>query len=279
MGRNLYFANDTSAYHGGSWAVCQVVLGKARAAGWTVTVEGNKSLLEQDAIAACDAVLVNGEGTMHSAQRRARHLLELLAFAQAAGKRTVLCNTCWFGMGDAWADTIRKLDYVSVRDPESAALMERETGRAPELHIDLSFWQPATPAAQRTTPVLATDFYSREFGCFVEPKGGALAALPKLDMRAASWEQSVASISGAEFFITGRFHGLMIALKTRTPFVAFPGNTRKVEALLDWLGGGRLVVGDFKRLRTHAKGPARDDAYYQALFDRAHAQREWAFPI
>ncbi|QJW83306.1 polysaccharide pyruvyl transferase family protein [Ramlibacter terrae] len=256
-----------------------MLLGKAGQAGWSVTVEGDKSKLETEAIAACDAVLVNGEGTMHSAQRRAAHLMGVLAHAQEAGKRTVLCNTCWFGMGEGFAETIRRLDYVSVRDPESAALMQRETGRTPELHIDLSFWQPATPAAQRTTPVLATDFYSREFGCFVEPKGGAMAALPKLDMRATSWAQSVAAISGAGFFVTGRFHGMMIALKTRTPFVAFPGNTRKVESLLDWLEGSRLVVTDYKRLRTYARGPARDEAYYDALFDRAHAQPEWAFPL
>ena len=279
--RRLYLANDCSAYHGGSWAVAEVIKTAARGAGWDVVIEADKTEVERDALMSCDAVLVNGEGTLHGGKRRARHLMGLLRIGQSEGLGTALVNTSWASMGGDHDDVLARLDALSAREPVSARTLREVHGADPSMHLDLSLQHPLSrpQGVRRTGGPLATDFYSAEFDCFVAPRGGRLAQLEALDMRAADWPKTLAAVGSAPVLITGRFHGLMAALATRTPFVAYPGNTHKVEATAAWLGAEAAVTRRPNALFGMAKTWRDRQGTYEAAFAAADDVPRWTFPL
>ena len=225
-------------------------------------------------------MLVNGEGTLHSGKRRARHLMGLLRLAQSEGLGSALVNTSWAGMGAEDDDVLGRLDALSAREPVSAAALRRH-GARPALHLDLSLQHPLScpQGTRRRGGALVTDLYAREFDCFVAIRGGRLARLDALDMRAMDWPDTLARVGAAPFLATGRFHGLMAALATRTPFACFPGNTHKVEATAAWLGAEAMVVRTPSALFAMTRDwQARAEAY-EAIFDAAAAMPRWRFPF
>jgi hypothetical protein len=280
MAKTLYLANDTSDYHGGSWAVCDVLRRAATDAGWTVITETLRNRVEVDRIAACDGVLVNGEGTLHRAKPRARHLMAVLREAQRQGKPSALCNASWFGMGAEFDDVLRGLDQLCVREALSAAELRERHGVNPQMHLDLSYQHPARAAVGiPRRGLLATDFYAAEFDCFAWPNGGPLQEVPTLDMRRCNWQETLDAVAGAQMLLTGRFHGLMAACRTRTRFAAYPGNTDKIAGVLAWFGRSTPLVREFRRLRTSAEALAADGAFYDDFFAWLDTVPPWRFPF
>lgn len=280
MEKRLYFANDTSTYHGGSWAASQVIRDAAVWRGWSVVTERLKNRVEMDAIGRCDAVLVNGEGTLHSNKPRARHLLCMLRWAQEQGKATALCNASWFGMNNEFDDVLRRLDNLCVRDAFSLAALREVRGLDPQLHLDLSYQHPLR--ARSISPRkgwLVTDFYAREFDCFAWPTGGPMAEFPRIDMRAMTWQQVLDAVASTDMFITGRFHGMMAALRARTRFVSFPGNTEKIAGVLALLDADRTLEREFRKLKPTAFALASNESFYSELFGRLDSFEPWCFPF
>lgn len=276
----LYFANDCSDYHGGSWAVAEVIRREARAAGWQVVPEKTRTTIEKDVLTGCDGVLVNGEGTLHRDKPRARHLMALLAFAQRQGLATALVNASWSRMGPDHVDTLCALDVLDMREPESAARIEAETGLRPPVYPDLSRQHPLSrPRGGRRKGMLVSDFYCAEFDAFVTLNGGPLAREPQLHMRSIDWKRTLKRVAGAELFVTGRFHGLLAALSTRTPFVAWAGNTDKVDAVLSWLGAGECLARTPDHLPVLAREWRDRSALYEAVFDRFEAMPAWRLTL
>ena len=274
----LYLANDTSSYHGGSAAVVECIKASVSHMGWDCVSEKDERVIERDMIEDCDAVLVNGEGTLHHSKPRAIHLLRVLEFAQSLGKRTYLCNASWFDMCSDFDGVLRRLDQCCVREILSFRELESRHGVTPDLFLDISFWGKVDGNVS-ANPVrfLTTDLYSAEFDCFVQLKGGPIASLPFLDMRRVDWSNTVATIDMTKVLITGRFHGLMAACRSRTRFVAYPGNTPKVDGLLSWFGDAFALEKDPRALMARAKATHRHQSYYDDFFDWILERERWAF--
>ena len=274
----VYFANDTSKYHGGSKAVCKYIHASVARAGWDLVRETNTRQIEQDIISQSDAVLVNGEGTIHDNKPRARHLLEILKFAQSLGKKTYLCNASWHNMNCDYDKTLKQLDQICVRETHSQKELQKKHGINPELFIDLSYWSPETAQPiEEDIRFLASDFYCNTFDCFVKPMGGALSDLPFLDMRAISWQETLNQVAASKVFICGRFHGFLAACKSQTRFIVFPGNTHKIEGMLDWFGNSYPLETDVAKLLPRAKTTHRNAQFYSEFFDWIASQDRWEF--
>lgn len=276
----IYFGNDTSSYHGGSWAVCEVIRALAREKGHVLMAEENPRVLEKERIACCDGILINGEGTIHHDKPRARHLLAILEFGQSLGKQTILCNTSWSEMSHDFDDVLKRLDNFTVREGRSADELRRKHGIDPDVCLDLSLYHPARgEAGERNIGLLATDFYSSEFNSFVKPTGGALADLPWLDMRNSDWQATLNQVARCRVLLSGRYHGIYAAARTRTPFVPFPGNTHKVEGVIE-LSGFPIPIarhpGELIRLGKEAQ---RYKSMFNEFFDWMEGQRRWDLPI
>ena len=218
---------------------------------------GHAELLQRleadDRLSAClddvDAVIVNGEGTLHHGA--GVHLLALLALAQRRRKMTLLVNAV-FQDTTGFDETLRRLDDFTVRDAHS---LEHATARGfaarmvPDSYFAARFTGPSRTFEgdvvtdwhwQRGDVGAALQRYAREksasFLRFVTPDAETL------------WASVPADLATARVVLTGRHHGVCAAVMAGRPFVAMPSNSFKIEGLLQALGLGHLLATDFDGL-------------------------------
>jgi polysaccharide pyruvyl transferase WcaK-like protein len=89
-----------------------------------------------------------------------------------------------------------------------------------------------------------------------------------------SLQQLLQRIAESRLIVTGRFHMICMALLTKTPFIAMPSNTSKIEGLLDDVGLPHRMAGDELSLDCvrelagwHAGEPEKVETYL------SHAQK------
>lgn len=231
-----------------------------------------------------DAVIVNGEGTIHHSREnlRADALADIGRFGtQHLHAPVFLINATLFQNS---TDLYRKLSVFSrifVRD--SLSLNELlQNGLAGEIVPDLTFAHPGVhiPGSIRSG-FGATDSVvegvaagirdaSKKFGWDYHPMGlpkpiklqSRDVTHPRKLLRSLKQElfrfmaiknRAIKTGSGfiewigtKKFIVTGRYHTVTICLLTKTPFIAIESNTPKISALVrDVFGEDRRVVGDF----------------------------------
>ena len=269
--------NDTSTRaHYGCTAVTDSIdrlFGDAGIAiGWRhyVTTNALDDPGTEPAIASHDAVVVNGEGTMHSSRLKARALAALGPMARGAGKKAWLINATLQGNDAAIVADLAAFDHIWVREGASAA-WARERGLSVTVMPDLSLCQhldaPEGPVDDNGTMLIDSVLPEMNLALYrmARATGGALWTLDHdatgrmqvLRPRPAAgsgmpkrlWVNGkvfvreprggARDLAGfAEFLmrrsamVTGRFHAVCLALLLRMPFHALPSNTWKIEAML-----------------------------------------------
>src|SRR5690348_10486304 len=205
-------------------------------------IEADEPLMAK--IASADAVVVNGEGTIHHGA--GRDLLGLLAVAQKAGKPTLLVNAV-FQEVEGFDDTLRRLDDFVVREPRSQSYAESR-GFAARVVPDSYFAARFVPAEGEEGFAgldVVTDFHparrdvAEVLGAYAEQRQAATLPLRGPEtMR--TWSSLPGAIRRSNALITGRHHGVCLAIVARVPFVALGSNTYKIEGMLEMLGLTRL---------------------------------------
>ena len=221
------------------------------------------------ALNRCDVVIINGEGTMHHDAAGAMSIVRAGNLVAARNLPLALINTVW--QHNQQANTLlAQCRWISARESFSQAAIA-QTGSHSELVPDLTltadpaplFQDPPTATANgivvlddvRLPIALALARYARARGLPFFPMG----ARPSLRSRqgwskmvrlglASGWARQfhrgqAGAIASASVVVTGRFHGICLAILAGRPFVAFASNTHKIEGLLRDanLGlGGRL---------------------------------------
>lgn len=215
----------------------------------------------QEGLADVDAILVNGEGTMHHDTRDALALSRAIVHAKRHGKKTALVNALW--QDNRVANTcLRSLDFISARD--SLSKQELCTGGALQAHVapDLSLYRGAagTPAGlprgdtAAHSGIVVVDSVDENLALRLKHFASA-HQLPfrvmqdwrvreDSDRHPLAREEffSLADFAGTGLLISGRFHAVCFAVKYGCPFLAVPSNTRKLEGLLRDAG---LPAADF----------------------------------
>lgn len=202
------------------------------------------------AIFECDAVVVNGEETIHHGN--GNHLLAFLGAAQRLGKRTLLINSLLEDL-NAFHDVIRNLDYLVVREPRSAA-EARRLGRdaciAPDSIVAAAFLEQAS--ADFGGQVVIGDAHPSRAD-ILEVLDRLKRDHPSWDLhhedRKLDWPHAVANLKTASIYITGRHHGVYLAGLAGIPFVPLPSNSHKIEALIEWSGCDIPVCSSLDQVR------------------------------
>lgn len=208
-----------------------------------------------------DAVVVNGEGTLHHGA--GLHYLAILAVAQELGKKTLIVNAVYqesFG----FLDVLRKLDDFCVRDSLSSenaekqgiknrivpdSFLEASFDYSDELDIDLSGkvvvtdWHPSRNIDVGNIILSYLRSYSKN--CFFFPMFHEKNFL--------IWRKAPQVISNCDFVITGRHHGIYLAAVAKKPFVALPSNTYKIEGLIKMSGIPIPVCSNFSQFKDGIK--------------------------
>ena len=221
--------NDTSDFHYGCNVAMRYLHRDLKKNGYTV-LESVKcaEFPEYDSriLKVADAVIINGEGTMHHDAPLAKWYLDLISKAYFLKKKIFLINTVWQEM--TLSKTLKKIlqeSYVSVRDIKSQSELNRHNINA-HLHLDLSYHYPTfiVPPKKRSGLVV---------GSFSNPVDNRQENTPSVNIFKESWGEIVDKLSKAEFFITSRHHEMYAACVARCPFYVFKGNSWKNEGLLD----------------------------------------------
>lgn len=224
--------NDTSDYHKGCEKVMEYLHRDVQNCGHQLlaSVKGNKDRVEdvQNYFMEADAVIVNGEGTMHHDKPVPHQLLQVIRNAKVLGKKTALINTVWQSMtlDDEMKDVLRDT-YISVREVMSQEELQRDDIRA-DIHLDLSYYNdvPEKVSPQREL-VIGKFFMQQDY----RPEG-----INHIDIFKDDWNTVVNILRNTDWFITGRHHELYAACKARCSFAALSGNTWKNEGLMKTAG-------------------------------------------
>jgi polysaccharide pyruvyl transferase WcaK-like protein len=255
----------------------------------------------------CDVVIINGEGTMHHDAAGAMALMRAGAMAASRKVPIALINTVW--QDNQLANPLlAQCRWVSARESFSQTAIAH-AGTIAELVPDLTLTADPAQLFQsdlstatggivvlddvRLPLSLALAHYARARGLPYFPMG----ARPSLRTQhgwlkmirlglASGWARQfhrcqIGAIASATVVVTGRFHGICLAILAGRPFVAFTSNTHKIEGLLrdaDLGQGGRLfddpptdpVARDnfideaVRKVLAHQADPAQRAAYQAA---------------
>lgn len=220
-----------------------------------------------------DAVVVNGEGTIHHGA--GTEYLNLLAAAKKIGKKTLLVN-CVLEEINGFDDILESIDDVVVRDTKSAQWLTsrcRKPRIIPDSYIEAEFRNK--PILDLRGRVVVTDWHhardkdigtvSLDYMRYQVEDRPFFFPLMSGDLT-PHWRSVPATLAGARAVVTGRHHGVYAALLADVPFIALSSNTYKVAGLLD----------PFPELAFCLDPPSIHDALTQSerRRDAYHAMRE-----
>ncbi len=226
-----------------------------------------------------DALVVNGEGSMHHGRKNFISKMQEIRLAQERGKQTYLINTVWDSNPRGYDDCLANLDGFWVRGAASARdLRDRHGMRVPHF-IDLSYFadiDETVPFVDLKQAIMVTDVYSPQFGFVWMPKSKTKGWV-NIDMRKHSWSSFVASLRTAKLLITGRHHGMYAACRARIPFIPIAGNCHKFEDLLESAGVDIPIAQDLADVTTLVKWALSNQREYEKLFAWMEQQPQWTF--
>lgn len=216
-----------------------------------------------------DLILVNGEGSIHNSavRERAQYLPELIEFIKFNwGIPCVLVNATLYNLREREVNLIKKFDLISLRDNSSRALIGTESKNILVTgDLSLTFKFSREEQKKRIIKGLVTDSVitetSKSLFDFAKTKNwrklnfihGGVPPKQILDesninrnflkmFKQSSGIALLNYLSLIEKILTARYHCVTFCLLTRTPFMAFPSNTPKIEFLLN------DVFGNLSRL-------------------------------
>ena len=257
---------DHSRYHCGSAAVVRHL---------TESLLGHGVITGGDDY---DVMVMNGEGSMHHDSAHYRQKIDVMARALDAGRQVYLVNSVWQDNPPDTQDVLSRIERIYVRESMSQANLLERHGVSSTLYPDLSYYCPLdrrAPASDFSRQIVMTDFWSEEFGTFVRWTGAQGLKHPFIDMRKFTWSKLVASLATAEMLVTGRHHAVYAACRARVPFVAFHGNTHKIDGLLSAAGVAIPMCRSRDELPDLIEWARANREEYERLFDWLDAFPPW----
>lgn len=248
---------------------------------WPVGVDWRKRKKHILNLPKVDAIIVNGEGTIHHAPRRwqAQALLEFASFAKGELKvPAYLINSTLYANNVSVLDNLKDYDRIYVRDRSSYDELSNQ-GVTCELVPDMTF---AIDASIKYQPVKAlcvvdsvmqsdlstlksfskknnADYCSMvvarpsNYSPWRKTRRFILETLKwffKERGRTLNPEDFEKFLSQYQMIVTGRYHTVTMCLKNRIPFIALESNTPKISFLLKEVFGNSDRVISVKDLRN-----------------------------
>jgi hypothetical protein len=294
----VYFGNDSNPTlvpapgpsHAGVIAACDSVKRIIRehheiVGTWHRGEQPDEAILE-----SCDALIINGEGTMRDEARphepgRIDLLLGTLDRAIGMGKMAYLVNTVWCRMTARWGALLRNLNEVSVREPSSALEMQMANGVYPTIYPDAAYFLPideSAPMVDFGGRVVVGHLYPHNFAERLTEEHPNFSRwpdrLPLMPPPAPSWSSIVRSLRTASVYFTGQHHGVIAACRARVPFIPLTVNTHKVSGLLAWANARVPMIGDSRQIAPALKWAQSNWSAYDDLFAFLERQAHWPGP-
>lgn len=226
------------------------------------------------ALERCDAILINGEGTLHHGHARAERLLKIVDHPLRANKPVSIVNALYQANPDSWKRYLDKVQVIIARDGKSHDELAKVYGGQLFKTLDLSLHEPYSVTAGERQAISFGDSVfpevSKQLLQLSAAHNGSLflpimktiksrkASLPpilralrdayiqlhalayKVAHRHARFAKDESEfldlLAHSRLHVTGRFHGACLSLLAGTPFLSVASNSWKIEALIEDLG-------------------------------------------
>ena len=209
------FVGDHSDLHCGCTAVANVIRRFLTAAGSIVSDSDDY-----------DALVVNGEGSMHHGSITFHRKMSAIKDAQKAGKRTYLINSVWHLNPLNYDAALLRLDDLVVRGNASLRDLASRHCMGARRMLDFSYFEPIDENAPFTDlggAIATTDIYAPSFG-FVwlsaTPESARWVKLSLRNMRHMSWPSLLRRLRPGKLLSVGRHHAMYAAQLSATPEAA-----------------------------------------------------------
>ncbi|MEX2693383.1 polysaccharide pyruvyl transferase family protein [Rhizobium mongolense] len=221
-------------------------------AGWANSISGFSEIIEGKEGRDFDALLINGEGTFQGNASRAIELAMIGQYAKTLGKKVFLLNSVWEWNGRQLEELCSNFDLITVR--ESWSLQEVKGFFPRALLVPDLVWNymPTNLCPNATGECAVVDCILPDVTAALQD----LAVANSLEFRTMSgllrpFARSIqnnhpaksipsalceADLRHFSSWISGRFHGIILALAHLSPVAAFQSNTKKVQAMLGDIG-------------------------------------------
>lgn len=201
-----------------------------------------------------DLVILNGEGTMHNDCLQSIRFIEILGQYQKKGTPTWLINSVWHMM-EYGKNIIEKLDLFTVRDSNSfdQAFTRHENVRLiPDIFLlnEYEFesgphWYWTDVHHERKDIEKIIDIKQPWYYAPLRTKSKSVQSWIGSHLQAYSYMGNVNPCG----LVTGRHHGIYLAVLLDIDFIAMPSNTPKIEGLLRMVGAKVPFVTNAHQLR------------------------------
>lgn len=200
------------------------------------------------AIHDVEAIVINGEGTLH--HDRGSSYLAIAKLAKDLDKKVYLVNTIFQAM-TKHIDVLPLLDDMTVREIDSfnhaKKLGAKNLRLCLDSIIDADFINIENIDFQNQ--LVFTDFHHERNADVGAAMVGAYNGLIKSymvpkpfiytmarDDAKQTWKHAVQNLRTAKIVVTARHHGVYLAGLAGVPFIACPGNSWKIESLIKQSG-------------------------------------------
>jgi polysaccharide pyruvyl transferase WcaK-like protein len=230
---------------------------------WPVGVDWRQHKSKLNFLCEVDAIIVNGEGSIHHSfsRDRAIYLCELATYVKKEFKKPIyLINATLFNNDPSLYDHIKNFNQIYVRETSSQnelALYNVPSFCAPDLTLAI---QNNYKESERKQCLITDSVFLEkskelrkisikngyEYQCMIPKKNIILRLMRKYKKRlffkrmplqkktkAYMPQVFINKLASKEMVITGRFHTVTLSLLTFTPFLTLNSNTPKISALLN----------------------------------------------
>lgn len=228
---NLLIANDTSKYHSGCGKVMDFYHSHFKEHSLFLKNKPNLSDLEN-----MDALVINGEGTMHDDAKKAKYLINLAHEIKKIKKiKIFLINTVWNNNSDELTKKLKNFDLISVRENKSKQEIVKIIGDNKNiiLNLDLSYFSDVPYKKFVNSNVVAGNYYVKKSSKHGSKLIQGVGEDGHIDIFNQSWDDVVNKLRHSTLLITNRHHEMYAACKARCPFIAIEGNTHKNSGLIE----------------------------------------------
>ena len=229
--KKVFLSGNHSKCHCGSEAVWKVLKREIESHDTEIA-----STLEDS-----DALILNGEGSMHHSSKTFLKKIELIDNAQKLGKETYLVNSVWMKNPSTYDKILYDIDSIICREIASCRDLIVNHSVSSLLAPDLSFFKLSKSEREAIINtkkeehnIGITDFYYEKFNAWSKITGGnKMASYKYIDLTTKNWKETVEYVSKFKLIITGRFHAMCACMVARTPFIAIKSNSHKIEGLIE----------------------------------------------
>ena len=222
-------------------------------------LERNEEFLS--AVSDVDAVVVNGEGSIHHGG--GLDLLAALHIAKKRGKAALLVN-CLFQDVEVDPEVLNSLDYFSVREVRSYHYAVSRGIRCVQQFDSIVAADFSGKSRGIGRKILVTDWTKSSDALVGETSARLLSeevvaghATRPFPLHCAAarkeWNCAVASLSESATVVTSRHHGIYLAILAGVPVIALQGNTWKVPGLLESFRVPLPLSTTYEEVTSHLK--------------------------